>query len=127
MECLSLMYDPIFFQSPKNSSNYLLVSQIRKNGKYLYLERFEYTSEKMEKGVLTLHKDRETKHKMVLDYSGLTLECFGTTLKEQYLSLLEYQWSNFISTDNELRPYIRDFTSKPSASKKMMMEFYNNV
>ena len=127
MECLSLMYDPIIFQSPKNSNNYLLVSQIRKNGKYLYLERFEDTSEKMKKGVLTINRYRETKHKMVLDYSGLTLECFGTTLREQYLSLLEYQWSTFISIDNELKPYIRDFTSKPSASKKMMMEFYNRV
>ena len=124
MECLSLMYDPMIFQSPKNNNNYLLVSKVKKNGKYLYLERFENTDSIM-KQLPIPNKHRKTTNKMGLDYSGLTLECFGTTLREQYLSLLEYQWSNFISIDNELKSFIRDFTSKPSASNKMMMQFYN--
>ena len=126
MDALSLMYEPMIFQSPINSNNYLLVSKVKKNGKYLYLERFENTDSIIKQLVIP-NKHRKTTNKMVLDYSGLTLECFGTTLREQYLSLLEYQWSSFISIDNELKPFIKDFTNKPSASKKMMMQFYNRL
>ena len=95
----------------KGTAN-LLIGKIVDQPHSLYLEKYnmvigEEDAENSNMGTL----EKKILGKVALDYTGNKLDQYGTTVRVQYMNLLEQQWKSSFIRPN-LEPFIKEFMPK---------------